>query len=780
MKIVQCLCDLTVRHIAGEGVIALLGLVRAHVTDTSGRLERALRRSSDRAWKALEIALGGQSRWGKVLSRFVQDDVQEVSTQLRTFLDSFPLEELSQSTEGRELCLQELRDARKAGLLLGGDIDLASATDQAQKWAQMEDPGARQQAEWEQLYWIIQQLEAAKYSHLAGLLKQKQIGGMPFIVVAARYFFQREIEEDSRLGQAILFRQLEGLSLAQSTGLRNLEVSLNKHGGRLNQLLSEIKKTHDAVLDLDREMRKRLKELSEQQKQLFAPLYQAVQQLLEQQQLTRRPLRFADSQSISSDYDRDRARSILARCRDLPPEERQKIPALLNAVGKLGFAINELPEARALFEDVAAVTADQQARGEVRYNTYQVALGQQDWDSALGALKEAAELDPEQFSPFPLSEYEPERILGAGGFGVTFLCRSKLIDARVAIKTLRAEMVEDYAQTVKKEAQALQSVHHPGVIRFQHFHFADKRQTRPYLVMEYFEGETLERYVKDHGPVDQNDFKQLGAKIAEALQAAHEKGIIHRDVKPANILLRRNGLDWEIRLIDFGLAKVKLAVSDASNTVSQAGSITGTLDYAAPEQLGKIFGAPVGPPADVYGFARTCCFALFGTPTPLAQHWDQLTNSYRDWINRCLIEDPAQRPGDFQQVIKQISRGRIKSKGKPKKAKRPPKPLKKLVVLRGLRLQTSYPLQEGENVLGRTGGVGVTIDLAEQENVQRAFISPRHAIISLEEEKLTIRDLQSTHGTFVNRTRLQPDMLYALPEKAVIQIGSVQLQYLAD
>ena len=114
---------------------------------------------------------------------------------------------------------------------------------------------------------------------------------------------------------------------------------------------------------------------------------------------------------------------------------------------------------------------------------------------------------------------------------------------------------------------------------------------------------------------------------------------------------RRSRNAWQVRLIDFGLAvrrqtlhKTLVNVSAGGATIVGA-SIAGTVDYAAPEQMGKLSGVAVGPRADIFGFGRTCCFALFGTPQPLRKHWKGVPSELGDLLEACLAERPDDRLG---------------------------------------------------------------------------------------------------------------------------------------
>jgi hypothetical protein len=225
-------------------------------------------------------------------------------------------------------------------------------------------------------------------------------------------------------------------------------------------------------------------------------------------------------------------RSLVARYRALPAQEGRRLPALLNAVGKLEVVAGQFEAAQRDFQEVAALVPDAAARAEARHNAYRAALEQRAWPEALAALREAGALDPGRFAPFPLAKFEPERILGAGGFGVAFLCRNRHSGSRVVVKTLRGDTLDRDLGEVFCEAQVLEELDHPAIIRVRDCDIADEGRTRPYLVMDYFEGQNLADYVERHGPLKAEEL------IAGRLLADAEVG--------HGVLLRAQGCQYPL------------------------------------------------------------------------------------------------------------------------------------------------------------------------------------------------------------------------------------------
>jgi hypothetical protein len=256
-----------------------------------------------------------------------------------------------------------------------------------------------------------------------------------------------------------------------------------------------------------------------------------------------------------------------------------------------------------------------------------------------------------------LHRYEPQRILGAGGFGTAFLCLDNHFGVQVVVKTLHTHDLERRLEEVFSEARLLWQLSHDSIIKVLNCEYADPAgKARPYLVMDYFPGNTLQQQVDLHGPLTLEAAVAVFRQIAEGMQAAHAQRIWHRDLKPANILVCQVGDRWQVKIIDFGLALRRQTV-ETSQAARSAGSsilgdsVAGTLKYAPPEQTGELRGVKPGPYSDVYAFARTCCYALFGQSELRRKHWESMPKELADLLEACLEPDPKGRPGSFQPVL---------------------------------------------------------------------------------------------------------------------------------
>jgi serine/threonine protein kinase len=205
-----------------------------------------------------------------------------------------------------------------------------------------------------------------------------------------------------------------------------------------------------------------------------------------------------------------------------------------------------------------------------------------------------------------LSHYRILEKLGAGGMGKVFRARDGKLGRDVAVKVLPAGLLASEAarSRFRKEAEAPSRLSHPHIATLFDF---DSEGGVDFLVMERVEGKTLQETVRE-GPLSEKGGVRLGSQLARGLQAAHEHGVVHRDLKPGNLALTSDGL---LKVLDFGLARLeRLTVPEVlertASTDTAVGHVVGTPAYMAPEQLR---GKGVDARTDVYG-AGACLYEL--------------------------------------------------------------------------------------------------------------------------------------------------------------------------
>src|SRR5947208_8015017 len=187
--------------------------------------------------------------------------------------------------------------------------------------------------------------------------------------------------------------------------------------------------------------------------------------------------------------------------------------------------------------------------------------------------------------------------------GTVYLATHKRIGRKVALKVLSPELArgEDFRARFLRESQLAASLDHPNVIPI---YDADEVEGVLYLAMRYVSGPSLQSLIRERGTLSTGDSLRLAEQIGGALDAAHGAGLVHRDVKPANILLAEPGR--HAYLCDFGLAK-----RTSSHGMTQVGSFLGSVDYCSPEQ---IRGGPLDGRADVYSLGCVLFHCLAGRP----------------------------------------------------------------------------------------------------------------------------------------------------------------------
>lgn len=212
-----------------------------------------------------------------------------------------------------------------------------------------------------------------------------------------------------------------------------------------------------------------------------------------------------------------------------------------------------------------------------------------------------------RYKRFFLGKHKLLKHIGTGGMSSVYLAEHVMLRRREAIKVLPQQRVEDssYLDRFLLEAQAAAKLEHPNIVRTYDIGCEDKTY---YIAMEYIEGRDLYQYVKDEGPLQYEVAAKYICQAANGLAHAHEKGLVHRDVKPANLLVDAKGT---LKLLDLGL--VRLETEQASSlTVSHGEEILGTADYISPEQA--LNSHDVDARADIYSLGCSLYFLLTGSP----------------------------------------------------------------------------------------------------------------------------------------------------------------------
>lgn len=252
-----------------------------------------------------------------------------------------------------------------------------------------------------------------------------------------------------------------------------------------------------------------------------------------------------------------------------------------------------------------------------------------------------------------------EAVLGVGGMGTVYLAQHEALQRMVALKVIRADLehAAEIAPRFRREARAASRVDNPHVTTI--LDFGEAPGGTAYLAMEYVEGPTLDRVLAQEGALAVPRALSILEQIAAALAAAHACSVIHRDLKPNNIVLAtHNGTSDFVKILDFGLAKILDLTS--TSVITPLGHTYGTPEYISPEQA---VDAPLDHRADIYGFGVLAFEVLTGevpftgsttavvtahvrTPAPppsRVRATDDLPAALDQIVLRCLAKDPADR-----------------------------------------------------------------------------------------------------------------------------------------
>jgi serine/threonine-protein kinase len=269
--------------------------------------------------------------------------------------------------------------------------------------------------------------------------------------------------------------------------------------------------------------------------------------------------------------------------------------------------------------------------------------------------------------------YELRQQLGRGGMATVYEAHDDLLDRAVAVKVLRVDGEATARQRFAAEARNAASLTHPHAVAVYDVNTASQQ---PFIVMELVRGDTLEDVLDRDGGLDPEHVVAVGSQVLAALHTAHRRGLVHRDVKPANILLPDGVVPTRpdelpgVKLADFGIAK---AMHDATVGLTMVGQVIGTPKYLSPEQ---VKGERATPRSDIYATAVVLYEMLAGRPPferdsavglalahreddppPLAEQRPDLDANLVALVHQALSKDPEERPADANEMRTALLRG---------------------------------------------------------------------------------------------------------------------------
>ena len=262
------------------------------------------------------------------------------------------------------------------------------------------------------------------------------------------------------------------------------------------------------------------------------------------------------------------------------------------------------------------------------------------------------------------NRYGIVRTLGSGGVADVYLAHDEVLNREVALKMLNRERSrdEEFVERFRREAQSAAALSHPNIVSI--YDRGEDEGGSCYISMEYLPGGTLKERISRDGPLPPSVAAEVAVQISAALGAAHERGVIHRDIKPQNVLVTRSG---DVKVVDFGIAR-----AESETSLTRANLVLGTAAYMSPEQAA---GGRIGPRSDLYSLGVVMYEMLTGelpfegedpvavamkhanaSPRPPKEITPGIPEALNDLVVRLLAKDPGDRPASADTLEDEIQR----------------------------------------------------------------------------------------------------------------------------
>jgi len=340
-------------------------------------------------------------------------------------------------------------------------------------------------------------------------------------------------------------------------------------------------------------------------------------------------------------------------------------------VGSALSSAGALEEAERLFSQALEKANNNADKALAHFDLFQVQLRRKAYPEALQNLQAAIKIDRQKYALHNINKYPMRQLLGAGGMGCVLLCQNQDLlrnpqHQEVAVKCFW-ESRQGAPEEVFGEALKMRHIASHYVPEPLDYGYADElKQERAFFVSEYLDGAIDgEAWLEKYGPMDLETGLQVGLQIAQGLKVAHDAGIYHLDLKPANILLKTSKvsgkLEVYVKIIDFGLSQVATSLREAAARQSKSGltvfglEVFGTLDYAPPEQRGYIHYGKPSAKSDIFAFGKTL-YRLLTREIPVEVEPEALEHAPELFklLYSCTRANPEKRPESAQELVTRL------------------------------------------------------------------------------------------------------------------------------